>query len=428
MRTFALLLMTLACTGLAPSGAVAASVEDAGPGVPFKAGDTIPMKQLDKLRDYIPEPFWENRDYFFFEGMSLEIGEFYKDYPVSEDRIAANEKYKGTARIGRDNSPENYTMGQPFQEIDPADPQIGVKHAWNMDYKHDALEGHAKFFFTYWDNGDQLPLWIEGTGWGMRLSHRSDRMETEGVIFNKEKRKGAGGFDIRSPADYRGILGLGYAYNVADAPRDEARDLDIWVYIPDLRRVRRISGSRRTDPVLGTDMTSEDGQGFQGVITHYEWEYQGEVDVLSPMDTRLRGYPISKDENYGPYGFSFGNDIWQLRKAIVLEMRPKDEDHIYTRKTLWLDKETYQLLYAAAYDRRDELWKLIINAHKWSERDDLHEPIPGVNAFLPAAFVLTNIRTGTGVRIEIFDAQPTRLKRGKIRKQIDIGRLAREGR
>ncbi len=54
--------------------------------------------------------------------------------------------------------------------------------------------------------------------------------------------------------------------------------------------------------------------------------------------------------------------------------------------------------------------------------------IPGVNSFLPAAFVLTNIRTGTGVRIEFFDVQPTRLKRGKIRKKIDIGRLAREGR
>ena len=109
-------------------------------------------------------------------------------------------------------------------------------------------------------------------------------------------------------------------------------------------------------------------------------------------------------------------------------MQPKDSDHIYKRKVLWLDKQTYQPLYAAAYDRRGELWKLMHMNHKWSERDDLHEQIEGVNTFMPAAYVLTNIRTGTGVRIEVYDAQPTRMRRGKIRKQIDIGRLSRQGR
>lgn len=428
MPSFVRLSVMLLLVGLPATTLGAAAVEDVGPGIPFKPGETIEFGQLEKLRDYIPEPFWENREFFFFEGMNLEIGEFYKDYPVSKERLEANEKFKDTARIGRDGSLENYTVGRPFQDIDPSDPQAGVKHAWNMDYKHDALEGRAQFYFTYWDNGDQLPLWVEGEGWAVRLSHRSDRIEEGGVIFSKEKRKGAGGLEIASPPDYRGIMALGYAYNSSDAPRDEARDVDIWVYIPDLRRVRRISGSRRTDPVLGTDMTGEDGQGFQGVITHYEWEYLGEVDVLTPLDTRLKGYPISKDENYGPYGFSFANDIWQLRKAIVLEMKPKDKDHIYKRKTLWLDKQTYQPLYAVAYDRRNEMWKLMMMAHKWSQRDDLHKPIPGVNAFLPAAFTLVNIRTGTGVRIEVFNAEPTRMKRGQIRKQIDIGRLAREGR
>jgi hypothetical protein len=425
-----LFLLTILASILPGAAFAASAVEDAAPPLPFAPGDTIEFSDLDRLRDYIPEPFWENREYYFFEGMTLAIGEFYKEYPISAERKAVNEdpQYRGKARIGRDDSLENYTLGRPFPEIDPADPQAGVKHAWNMDYKHDALEGEASFYFRYFDNGEALPVWAEGTGWGLRLSHRSDRAAEGGRVFKKEKRKGAGGVEIKGPADLRGILLLGYAYNNSDAPRDEARDVDIWVYVPDLRRVRRISGSRRTDPVLGTDMTSEDGQGFQGVITHYDWEYKGEVDLLSPIDTRLKGYPIGKDENFGPYGFSFGNDIWQLRKAIVLEMRPKDEDHIYRRKTLWLDKDTYQPLYAAAYDRRDEVWKLMMMAHKWSQRSDLHEPIPGVNAFLPAAFVLSNVVTGTGVRIEVFDVRPTRMSRGRIRKKIDIGRLSRQGR
>ena len=41
---------------------------------------------------------------------------------------------------------------------------------------------------------------------------------------------------------------------------------------------------------------------------------------------------------------------------------------------------------------------------------------------------MVNVVTATGVRIEFFDAQPTRMRRGLIRKAIDIGRLARQGR
>ena len=45
----------------------------------------------------------------------------------------------------------------------------------------------------------------------------------------------------------------------------------------------------------------------------------------------------------------------------------------------------------------------------------------------PVADVLVNVNTGTGVRVEFFDVQPTHLSRGQIRRQIDIGRLSREG-
>jgi len=397
------------------------------PGFPFKKGQVIGFEQLGLIEDYLPAPFWENREFFFFEGMKLEVGEFYKKYPVSEGRKTANDKFGGQAKLGRDHSLEGFTMGKPFPEIDPSDPQAGAKHAWNFHYKHDALEGKASFFFSYWDNGEELPLSFEGTGWGMRLANRPDHMDRNGDIFNQERRMGAGGFHVTGPMDYRGIRGLGYAYKANDRPRDEARDIDVWIYIPDLRRVRRISGSQRTDPIAGTDMTPEDQGGFQGVVTHFEWEYLGEVDVLAPLDTRLKGYPYSRDENFGPYGFSLVNDIWQMRKAIIIEMKPKKR-HPYARKRLWLDKETYVPLYAAAYDRRNELWKLIHMNHHWSEREDQPGRIEGLNTFLPSSNIVINVQTGTGVRIEIFDAQPTRLSRGKIRRRTDIGRLARQGR
>jgi len=47
---------------------------DVLPELPFKAGDVLSYEQIDKLRGFLPEPFWANREFFFYEGMNLEIG------------------------------------------------------------------------------------------------------------------------------------------------------------------------------------------------------------------------------------------------------------------------------------------------------------------------------------------------------------------
>ena len=171
--------------------------EDVPPSHPFKAGQVISYETIDLIKNYIPEPFWEHRDFFFFEGMNLEIGPLHVDYGPSEARKVLTAKYAGQARIGRDDSLENYLLGRPFPHIDPDDPQAGIKHAWNMDYKHDALEGKASFYYSYWDNGEALPLYYKGTGWLMRLSRRTDQAERKGDIFRDETRKGAGGSKSR---------------------------------------------------------------------------------------------------------------------------------------------------------------------------------------------------------------------------------------
>jgi hypothetical protein len=75
--------------------------EDVVPGVPFQEGDVIEFEQLSKLKDYLPPEFWKNREYFFYEGMNLEIGPFHRDY---EDRPRwVNRGVRGGATLpGRD--------------------------------------------------------------------------------------------------------------------------------------------------------------------------------------------------------------------------------------------------------------------------------------------------------------------------------------
>ena len=64
---------------LASGWVQAAPAEDVPPGVPFKEGDTISFDQIDKLKSYLPEAFWENREYLFYEGMQMSIGPAYRE-------------------------------------------------------------------------------------------------------------------------------------------------------------------------------------------------------------------------------------------------------------------------------------------------------------------------------------------------------------
>ena len=121
----------------------------------FEEGDVIRFEQTDRLRGFLPEPFWDNRDFFFYEGMRLEIGPTQRDYSPSPEFTSATEFYRGKARIGPDNSLENWTAGRPFpiDDIDClSDPQAGVKIMW--DFQAIGGDGQAHFFYSY----DRPPL------------------------------------------------------------------------------------------------------------------------------------------------------------------------------------------------------------------------------------------------------------------------------
>ena len=285
----------------------AVAVEDAGGAAPqFKEGDVITLDQVEKLKPFLPEEFWDNRDFFFYEGMQMTIGPTNYDYGTPPEYNAATERFKGQPRIGPDGSLENYTAGQPFpmDSIDcKGDPQAGVKIMWNFDYQWNGAGGGANWFYSYWDRGEQLPLYYEGTGKTILLSHRVEKEYLDtmgGDVFRGEKRKNAFGIQVDAPFDARGIMLLSYRYKSSDAPRSEAKNDDTWVYVPTLRRVRRISTAQRTDAVSGTDFTLDDLFSFAGIVPQYEWTCVGEAADPRADELEGEGLPVREGPQLRP--------------------------------------------------------------------------------------------------------------------------------
>ena len=428
-----LLISSLALLALAIP---ALAQEDAGSVPSFSEGDVITMDQIDKLKPFLPDEFWSNRDFFFYEGMQLEIGPANFDYSPPAVYKAATKKYSSQVRLGPEASLESYRAGQPFpmEDIDcKGDPGAGAKIAWNFMRRWGGAGAQARFYYSYWDRGEELPLYYEGTSTGVSLAFRPEPQfeETDGDIFRGEKRYTAGGPNVEAPFDARGIMLLTYRYKDSYKPTAQTKNDDTWVYVPTLRRVRRISTAQRTDAVSGTDFTFDDLFSFNGVIPQYEWECLGEQDIIAPVNSKQMAFPYNRDHNFGPYGLSFADDRWELRKAIKIRFIPNAPDHPYQKKDIYIDINSMEPLYSFAYDRKGELWKILWHNHRWSENEGYDEYVGWENVEEPrdlqvVSDIIVNVQTGTGNRIEFWDATGTPMKsKGKIRRYIDVGRLTK---
>ncbi len=434
MRTRALV-ASLSLAILLAGPAFAQQAEDAIGAPSFKEGDVITLDKVDSLKNFLPPEFWANRDFFFYEGMKLEVGPFFADYSPSDAYKAATQKFTGQSKVGPEESLENYTAGQPFpaDQIDcKGDPKAGAKIIWNFASRWNGDGFAASYYYSYWDRGEELPLYYEGTSKTIQLSQRVEPEYLDsngGDIFRGEKRKTAFGVEVTAPFDARGIMLMTYRYKDSEKPTAQGKNDDTWVYVPTLRRVRRISSAQRTDAVSGTDFTFDDLLSFSGIVPQYKWSCLGEMDILAPVNSKVKAYPYTRDHNFGPYGLSYADDLWELRKAVKIRFVPNNSDHPYHHKDIYIDKQSMEPLYSFAYDQKEELWKILWHNHRWSAGFAEYKPWAGVpepRDMRVVSDTIVNVQTGTGNRIEFWDSHGSPLaSKGKIRRYIDVGRLTK---
>ena len=127
--------------------ALAQQAEDAGALVPqFQEGDVITMDQIDKLKPFLPPEFWDNRDFFFYEGMQLEIGPT-ADYSAGEGVTRMPRALPRASRASAPTTASRTTRpASPSpEEIDcKGDPQAGVKSCGTSTTSGDGDGGAAR--------------------------------------------------------------------------------------------------------------------------------------------------------------------------------------------------------------------------------------------------------------------------------------------
>ena len=150
---------------------------------------------------------------------------------------------------------------------------------------------------------------------------------------------------------------------------------DIYTYLPSSRRPIRSSDAARCAPLQNSDFTWEDAAlGPPGLPHQFEIKFLGQKQILALVhadpaalrqcgtSTQLPGdyyYPAAKGSL--PWGKpSLGK--WELRDVYVIEMSRLpafSQGYCYSRRVLYIDKETFMPLAIELYDPQGGLFKFI---------------------------------------------------------------------
>ena len=123
---------------------------------------------------------------------------------------------------------------------------------------------------------------------------------------------------FRSPADIKGTALLSHA-KILD-PDDQ------WLYLPALKRVKRISSVNKSGPFVGSEFAFED---------------------FTSLELNKYSYKFLRTEEYGGM------------PCDVVERYPKYEHSGYTRQISWIDQTDHQVRKVEFYNRRDDLLKTL---------------------------------------------------------------------
>ena len=123
---------------------------------------------------------------------------------------------------------------------------------------------------------------------------------------------------FKSPRDIDGTALLSHA-KILDAD-------DQWLFLPALKRVKRISSVNKSGPFVGSEFAFEDFTALE--LNKYE-------------------YKFLRMETCGEF------------TCDVLERYPRYEHSGYTRQVSWVDQEVFQIRKVEFYDRRGDLLKTL---------------------------------------------------------------------
>lgn len=120
---------------------------------------------------------------------------------------------------------------------------------------------------------------------------------------------------------------------------DPKQEQDQWLWLPSLKKIRKISQAQSDDSFMGSDFSSEE-------ITTRRFEDET--------------YKLLREDTFKGFTSEFNNKTYKTGSdCYVIEARPKRSPWYYSKRIVWIDKKTGGDIYHEIYDSKGRMFKYI---------------------------------------------------------------------
>jgi hypothetical protein len=141
---------------------------------------------------------------------------------------------------------------------------------------------------------------------------------------------------------------------------DESKGRRAWQYLPSQRRVRLAPDLAYDTPNSSTSgmATYDDVYMFNGKLDRYDWKLVGKKEMYVPYNTYKFTYADKAEEVFQGKFINPAMVRWELHRVWVVEAALKEgKRHIYSKRTFYVDEDSWNVLASDQYDGRGQLWR-----------------------------------------------------------------------
>ncbi|MDX1626560.1 MAG: DUF1329 domain-containing protein [Wenzhouxiangellaceae bacterium] len=162
--------------------------------------------------------------------------------------------------------------------------------------------------------------------------------------------------EVESPARLAGnILLVHETLNQVEQPRQA------WIYNPGQRRVRRAPNVAYDNPGTASDglRTNDMTDMFNGAMDRFDWEIVGKKEMYVPYNSyAVHSGDVTPEQMVQAGHLNPDLMRYELHRVWIIDARLKEGTrHINSRRTYYLDEDSYQILLTDHYDQRGQMWR-----------------------------------------------------------------------
>jgi len=145
-----------------------------------------------------------------------------------------------------------------------------------------------------------------------------------------------------------------------------------FIYNPGQRRLRRAPNVAYDNPGTASDglRTNDQLDMFNGALDRYDWKLVGKKDMYVPYNSyKLHSDKYKYKDIVTPKHTNQDLTRYELHRVWVVDSTvKKGTNHIYSRRTYYVDEDTWQISVVDVFDQRGQMWR-VQEAHPYIAHD-----------------------------------------------------------